>query len=267
MLIIDGKPATVDGASTVRDHIVFKPGQPNTSRQTEPWAGAGLHWTGSENKIEVFIRVLQDRKLSCHFWQDADGTLVQIADLSTRCAHIGSPGNGRFYGVETRCRGYATKDDLDAARQADPTLWERTELDWATPRDCYHDVIDGKRVGMAAFTPAQIERLLWLCETTSAIYKFPRSIPFEIATAARIASLPFSNGERYVVRHEGVDYLPSFDRDPGKRSKRALTHRGALGHLHLHDAKHDPGTAVFYALWAEGWNPAARKLPGVRLGA
>lgn len=262
MLIIDGKP--FPGTERVRDQLVFAPGMPGTRKQIGAWQGVGLHWTGSENPLSTFLRVMHSRKLSVHFWQDTDGTIVQLADLRTRCAHIGSPGNDRFIGVEVRCRGYATKGDLAEAREADPTLLERTELDWRVPRDCYHDVIGGKRVGMVAFTPQQIEHLLWLCETLAGVYLFPRMIPYGIATPARIAALPFSNREDYVVRYQGVDYLPSFERD--NRGRAAGTQRGVLGHLHAHNVKHDPGTGIFYALWAEGWNPARKKLPGIRLG-
>jgi hypothetical protein len=262
MLIQDGKP--IPGTERVREAIAFRPGDPNTRKQRGGWAGIALHWTGGENAWTVTREVLRSRKLSVQFVVDRT-EIVQLADLSTRCAHIGSPGNDRFVGVEVRCRGYATKEDLAAAKAADPTLRDRDELDWSEPRDTYTDTIGGKRVSMASFDPKQVENLLWLCETVAGLYGFPRLIPYRQVPAITEdlrREMPV-DPEAFVVRHEGRLLLPSFARDPRKGpSGIAATWRGAIGHLHTHEVKHDPGSQVFYALWAEGWNPSGKKLPG-----
>jgi hypothetical protein len=264
MLIQNGKPISVPDSARVRDYIVFRPGDPNTRRQVKPWHGFGMHWTGGEGSLETFIRVLQGRKLSVPFWFDVDGAIVQTADLSTRCAHMGTPANDRFIGGEVRCRGYATKEDLAIAKAADPTLRDRDELDWAEPRDTYADTIGGRRdVRMAAFSPAQVESLLWLAETLAGLYAFPRLVPWRQVAAITEdleREMPVDPAA-YAIHHEGRILLPSFARGGDAL---AATWRGGIGHLHVHDVKHDPGTQVFYALWAEGWNPAGKKLPGAR---
>lgn len=267
MLLINGKRAPIPDADRVRDAIAFAPGMPNTTWQRGAWHGGGLHWTGAENAAARVVQTLRARNLSVHFVQEPDGEIVQTADLATRCAHIGI-GNPFFWGTEVVCRGFATKADLEEARRRDPTLRERTELDWATPRDTYRDVIGGRRVGLAAFNPAQVERLIWLCETLAGLLATPRVIPWRrvVPSDATLRAVPFPNASAYLVQHDGAWWLPAFDRD-ARRLGRASTHRGVLGHLHLHDEKCDPGTAVFWALWVEGWNPSGLPLRGVRLGA
>lgn len=259
MLIQSGK--AIAGTERVKDQIEFRPGDPNTRVHRGGWAGMGLHWTGGEGPLSTFLAVLRKRRLSCPFWLDRDGTIVQLADLSTRCAHIGTPGNDRFIGVEVRCRGYATREDLELAKRNDPTLFDRDELDWNEPRDTYSDVIGGDVVRMAAFDPAQIESLLWLAETLAALYRFPRLIPWRTVPAITEQlerEMPVDPA-RFAVRAGGRIHLPSFARGGVSLAR---SWKGALGHLHVHDVKHDPGTGIFYALWAEGWNPAGVKIPG-----
>lgn len=250
----------------VKENIVFTPGDPNTKYQPYAWKGMGLHWTGGEGNSDKVIRVLQARDLSVHFVVDKDGTIVQCADIYTRCAHIGSPGNGRFIGVETVCRGFATKEDLAMAKAKDPTLRDREDLDWLEQRDTYRDTIGSREVGMASFGPNQVESLVWLCEFFTDYYKFPRIIPARKVTSRDIelSDAPV-DVEKYVVKHDGALWLPLFDRDSRKGPKgRAATFAGTLGHFHIHKQKYDPGTEVFYALWAEGFNPAGQHIAGLR---
>jgi hypothetical protein len=264
-LIINGKPAAIPDADKVHDAIAFKPGtNKNTRKQTEPWHGLGIHWTGGERGADAIRDVLLDRKLSIHFCCEPSGRLVQLADLTTRCAHIGSPGNGRFIGVETSCRGFASKEDWEAAAKIDPTLRVRDDLDWATPRDTYADMIDGYRARFAGFNLEQVRSLIWLAETTAGIFQFPRQVPARKMTLDQIKRIdwPVPNPEAFVVEFNGALWMPAFDRDPGEGpTSRAATWRGALGHFHVHPNKMDPGTQVMYALWSEGWNPANKKLP------
>lgn len=264
-LIIDGKPYITD--KVVKHNLVFHPGDKNTSKQKKKktWAGLGIHWTGGEGDSERVIRTLKARGLSVQFIVEKDGTIVQTADLMTRCAHIGTPGNDRFLGVETVCRGFATKEDLAKAKLEDPTLRDRDELDWDEQRDTYSDTIGGKSVRMASFGPQQVESLVWLSETLAGRFGFPRQIP-----AREVTSLvtEFRNSgpvafSKYVVPHEGKLWLPAFDRKPARFLSRASNYKGVLGHFHIHKTKYDPGTEVFYKLWTEGWNPAGQKLTGV----
>lgn len=250
----------------VKENIQFRPGDPNTSLQTMDWRGVGMHWTGGEGNSDRVIRVLKARDLSVHFVLDKDGTLVQCADIHTRCAHIGSPGNGRFIGVETVCRGFATKEDLALAKIQDPTLRDREDLDWQEQRDTYRDTIGSREVCMASFGPNQVESLVWLCDFFAHYYNFPRVIPARKVTQRDIdlADAPV-DVSKYVVKHNGALWLPLFDRNFSKSVKgRAATFEGVLGHFHINKQKYDPGTEVFYALWAEGYNPTGCKITGLR---
>jgi N-acetyl-anhydromuramyl-L-alanine amidase AmpD len=263
-LLIDGQPYLTD--RKVKHDIAFKPGMQNTTRQTAPWHGFGIHWTGAENSSDRVIRTLLARGLSVQFIVEKDGTIVQTADLTTKCAHIGA-GNGRFIGVETVCRGFATRDDLLKAKLEDPTLRDRDELDWSEPRDTYTDTIGDKKVNLASFGPQQIESLIWLSMTLSERFGFPRIVPHRKVTDDDIVSemkrSPLPNIEKYVITHHGSLWLPSFDRKPARFMSRSSNYRGVLGHLHVHKTKCDPGTEVFYKLWAAGFNPAGHKIVGV----
>lgn len=261
MLLIGGQPANVPDASKVRDHITFTPGMANTTRQRDPWHGMGIHWTGGEGSLDTFIRVLTKSRLSCPFWIDDDGAIVQLADVMTLCAHIGA-GNKRFIGLEVKCRGYATKEEWAAAKLSDPSLLERDKIDWKTKRDTYTDVIGGQRVKLAGYTPEQLRSTIWLAETLSGLMRFPRLVPATTINPADLKTLdlPVSNPDDFLVWYEGKMWLPWMGRDTRPNGLIA-THRGALGHFHVHAKKHDPGSQILLALWAEGWNPAQRRLP------
>jgi hypothetical protein len=267
MLLIGGKPAQIPDANRVEDNIIFKPGfNKNTKAHEGTWHGHGIHWTGGEGSVDRLIRVLTERELGIHFACAADGRLVQLADLTTYCAHIGSPGNARFIGTETTCRGFATKEDWEEAARRDPDLRVREDIDWDAPRDAYVDTIAGNRARFAAFNPEQVRSLVWLSETLSGLFNFPRVIPARRITMEEMSKInwPFPNPERMLVSHGGATWMPLFDRDKRKiATSRAGTFRGTLGHFHVHEDKMDPGTQVFYALWAEGWNPAGKRLPGI----
>ena len=109
--------------------------------------------------------------------------------------------------------------------------------------------------------PAQIDSVLWLCETLAGLLLFPRRVPFEI-----VDTIPAVERMRRVAVETPMGYaVPLFDRDTRGRwsprgKGRALTFEGVLGHFHLHKEKFDPGTQVFLALWCEGWAPTGRKL-------
>lgn len=265
MLIIDSR--RIPGTERVREAIAFEPGHPNTRRFRQTPRAFGLHWTGAENRVDRVAATLRKRRLSVHFGGEANGEIVQLADVMTRCAHIGSPGNDGILGMEMVSRGFATKADLAASLAEDPTLRDRSELDWGEARDTYRDTIGGREVGMVAFAPRMIENMLWLAETLAGHLGFPRQVPARRVkvTDKLLASIPLPDPAALLVEHAGEVWLPDFSRDPSPRG-RALKHRGVLGHFHVHPSKCDPGTQPFYALWAEGWNPASAKLPRALAG-
>lgn len=263
-LILNGRPVDMPDGDKVVDRIMFTPGiNRNTRAHVGDWLGLGIHWTGGERGYQGVSSVLTARELSIHFILEPDGRLVQTADLATRCAHIGKPGNQRFIGLETACRGYATKADLAEAQLADPTLRARDDLDWTSPRDTYRDIIAGKGVHFAGFNPEQLRSLVWLAETLAVVLKFPRLIPARRIVGSVDSFLkrpsPLVDPAKLLVEHDGGLWWPDFERHGAKW---AAQYSGALGHFHVHKTKHDPGTQPFYALWAEGWNPAQKKLPG-----
>lgn len=255
-LIIDGKPTTLipDGDKVV-DDITFTPGfNKNTKKFKKKPQGMVLHWTGAENPARRVKQTLINRKLSIHFTIEKDGTIVQMADLTTRCAHAGIA-NG-FIGVEIVSRGFASREDMKGQKG----LRDRTDIDWEEGRDVFKDVIAGKKINLATYYPEQVDSVVWLCETLAGILLFPRLIPYEIAPGwgdERMKQIAIRTTDGYAV--------PLFNRDTRGRwsprgKGRALTFNGVIGHFHVHKQKLDPGTQLFYALWAEGWNPLGKKL-------
>jgi hypothetical protein len=259
-LLFAGAPTElIPDGDKVHDRIAFPPGtNPNTWGGLEAQAIV-LHWTGGENGAGVdpgeygVVDTLAKRRLSVHFIIEPDGRIVQTADLTTRCAHAGTPANDRAIGIEIASRGFATRDDLRGLG-----LRERTALDWEASRDVYTDTIHGERTHMVAFTPTQVQSMLWLVETLCGLLAIPRRVPHGPLMAS---TRPLARS--LMVQHEGAPVVPAFDRDPRKwaDAARARRFQGVLGHFHIHASKWDPGTQPFYALWAEGFNPAAQKFP------
>ena len=246
--------------------IQFEPGSnKNTKLMKKPPRGMVIHWTGAENSSERVVSTLKKRNLSIHFTLDKDGTIVQRADLMTRCAHAGVAND--FLGLEIVSRGFARREDV---RGSD--LRDRTNLDWNEPRDVYRDDIAGKRVNMASFYPAQIESLLWLCDALSmqAQLDIPRRIP-EVAVKkptelyaiclSTSQQLPPNLHELY-SRKKAMYIEPAFNRVYRRwRNPRVRDFAGFMGHFHVHKTKCDPGTQPFMALWANGFNSLDRTFP------
>lgn len=265
-MLLNGKKVSYPGSERVIEDIRFKPGMKNTYANKLPRAGLGLHWTGGLGSFATLMNVLKDRECSITFAVPADGKIYQAADMMTRVAHIGkwngSAKYGGLMGVETSGRGYASKEDFEAAAQLDPTLRARTELDWSTKADLYTDTIAGRPVNMTAFTPEQIVSLAWLSDACAAIVGYPRVIPFVEATKT-LLDQPTPLGDRTLgdiaVTFNTKLYVPSFARD-ARPAGIYKEWRGTIGHMHVHETKHDPGTQIFYRLWANGWNPAGKTL-------
>ena len=246
-MLFNGKRLEMAGSQSVFTDLAFWPGvNKNTFKFADVPRGLVVHWTGAENDGNRVVDTLLKRELSIHFTIEKTGEIVQRADLATRCAHAGI-GN-RFWGVEIVGRGFARPEDV---RGSD--LRDRTELDWAEPRDVYRDEIDGKRVNMAAFYPAQIKSALLLCEMLCAGFNVPRLMP-EVVTK--------KPSELYAIKLDnGKSVEPAFNRKPYRWQERARKFEGILGHFHLHSTKCDPGTQVFRALWANGFNSPGMVYP------
>lgn len=245
-LQLNGRAVDLEGVDRILDRISFKPGDPHTYSFKEPPQGIALHWTGGEGDWLRVRKTLTDRELSVHFVIDAveENPIVQLADLTTQCAHIGK-GNPRFIGIEIANRGWASREDMQGS-----DLRDREELDWEEPRDVYPSYINGKRGRTVSFYPHQIQKMLWLVETLCFVLNVPRIIPYEetILKPSYAQAVQTSRGWS----------APAFDRDWSRRG-RMRTFKGVLGHFHLHKDKWDPGAQPFYALWAEGFNPIGRK--------
>lgn len=235
-----------------RGRLWFHPGVNRNTRQRQQAVRClVLHWVGSENPAASTARYLRDqaldgRGLSCDFIVDKGSLIHQTADpLVTQCAHAGSVINPRSAGIEITSRGFATRADV---RGED--LRERTELDWSEPRDVYTDTIGVRRTRMVAFTPEQVQSVTWLVETLCGLLDIPRIIPWRY-------TVPGEEELPHAVPYRDRHAVPLFDRDPGRhRRSRRATFEGVLGHFHVHKSKWDPGTQLFYRLWAEGFNPA-----------
>ena len=237
------------------ERLTFFPGQKGTSKQIVPWAGLIGHWTGGEGASPTVIKTLKERDLSVHFIIDVDGTVIQVADLNSRCSHA-SGANDRFIGVEMVCRGFATKFDLAKALLKDPDLRTRDAIDWSVDRDVYADEIGRDRVHMASFNPCQIDAFVWLAEALAKQFGFPRRIPSArciLPTKEALAKHPLKNPLDYLVLHEEILWLPSFDRDVVWRPR---NFKGVMAHFHVSSVKMDFGTAPLWKLWELGWNPA-----------
>lgn len=249
MIILDKKP--VPGTERVRQDIVFSvPVVRNFSKKPKI---IGLHWTGGEGSPTTLKKVLSDRNCSVHFNVAANGDIWQFADLNSRCIHIGSPWNDLSFGIEVTCRGYATKEDFDKAKLTNKDLKDRSFIDWHIARDFYADIIDGKEVKMASFSKEQIDSIIWLCNKLSEISGIKKIIPYKEISDINSFKAPVKDSKSLIVNVSGKNFVPSFERG-------VKVEEGSIGHFHVHDTKHDPGTQPLYALWANGWNPSGQKL-------
>lgn len=268
MLILNHQPVSdrIPDGDLVRElrddrgRFVFHPGvNVNTRARVQPIRQIVLHWTGGENPAINTARYLRDKAakgngLSVEFIVDKHGIIHQSADpLVTRCAHVGTPGNDHAIGVEITSRGFARPEDLQGE-----DLRERTEIDWAEPRDVYTDRIDGRRVRMVSYYPEQVQAVLWLVETLCGLLTIPRVVPWRRWLSSPEVPLP-----PHAVPYRDGHVVPAFDRDPARHARgRAASFEGVLGHFHVHPRKCDPGTQLFYALWQEGCNPGGVRRRG-----
>lgn len=149
-----------------------------------------LHWTGAENPPSAVHRNMVEVGYAVHFVIDQFGIAWQMLDTDRLGAHAKGV-NERAIGIEIICRG----DDKKVPTRGVERL-ERTE------------VIQGREVTYAAFTPEQEATAVTLVTALCAHYRLP-------------LLLPPCDG---VLSRSG---LRGF--------------RGVCGHLHVRRTKHDPG--------------------------
>lgn len=284
-LILGGRAVTsipdADKVSVVRDpengQLVLRPGvHKNLRRRSFAPRAITIHWVGSENfpvriadptgkaKWSVLDTLLA-RNLGYDFLVDSAlhagrRGIYQLADpVNTRTPHAGVA-NDQSLAIAFISRGFATKDDM---RGSD--LLDRTELDWAEPRDVFAARIwDGKRIessNLVSLHPDALHDLVWLVETLCGLLNIPRVIPWQSATPEYVEELRETELIRATpVEHNGLLWLPLYDRDSTPWG-RARNFEGVMGHFHTHADKWDPGPQPFEALWAEGFTPTGEK-PG-----
>lgn len=159
-----------------------------------------LHWTGGEGTYRAVARTLRARKLGIPFFVDYHGRLFQFSDPATTVSPHAGAVNGYCWGVEVQNRGIA-KGEYPQRR-------------YASQR------IHGHRYQVAAFSAAQVETVVALCEAMAMLCKHPRQVPGHL------------------------NLLPEAERP---------CFRGVLGHLHVSPRKTDPGEQLFTALMKAGW--------------
>ncbi len=118
------------------------------------------HWTGGEGGADRVHRVLVQRGLSVQFVGELDGTLVQMAPVTGRCAHAGRAGNVGI-GVEMVSQGFPSKDGT-------------------SPRPFDRVTVHGAPVRAVRFTEAQIRSWVALAEWCAATFGWPRQVPREL---------------------------------------------------------------------------------------
>ncbi len=196
-------PVAVDVVHTLR----FEPGTCGARQRTSPCTLGVLHWTGGEGSGEQVHRVLTARGLSIHFCIDPEGVIYQYADpAAVACAHAGRGANDISWGVEVSCYGFTVGDRL-------PPLAGRD-------RERYEATIQGRKMLVADFRPAQYEALDVLCDVLCGTLGIARAV------------------------YRGPNQLVPW--------AQLRTWSGIVGHMHISKRKADPGTRPLDHLW-ERW--------------
>ena len=191
----------------------FRPFPFDPPARTEPASLIVLHWTAGIGDPAQVARTLAARRLSIHFTIGVGGEVVQQAPLKARCAHAGTPVNGRSIGIEVVSPGLpGPVHDREWAR--------------GVRRDTYTAQIKGARRTMLDYTPAQATAVADLCKGLTYAFDIPRRVPTDPAG-------------RLITRQLTPAELAAFS--------------GVIGHYHCHRSKLDPGTRPLERLLALGW--------------
>lgn len=180
-----------------------------------------LHGTGAENPpIQVYENMLRHKSalgqiqpLSIHFVIDQKGTIFQMADTESRCAHCAgiykdfSP-NAVSIGIEIigRLSDFRKVPDKGVSR---PRIRER---------------IHGVEIDVDEMLPAQCDAAAKLTETLCALYKLPMRVPEDASGTLSLEMM----SERAASSYVGVAGHLHFagKPDPGRLALRAVQERG-----------------------------------------
>lgn len=208
-----------------RDHgdLWFPPGSHHrTYERREPVKQVVLHWTAGIRGAPGVHQTLSKRGLSVHHVIEPDGDDIQMADWSTRCSHA-THLSDTSVGVECTGLGFS---------RLRPSKFTHRNWPGQTFRK-YPCTIDGRTKKCIAFTAAQTDSVIDLCERLCAEFDLPRIYPGPVRVPAKL------------VRRFARNY------------------RGVLGHYHVHTrtsrwskgkgTKWDPGTQIFDALDSAGY--------------
>jgi len=116
-----------------------------------------LHHTAGEGNGTAVFKTLQKRGLSVHFTVDADGRVIQHADLDNVTFHAGGA-NDESIGIEIVNRGVA------------PALPKRGRIE-------VQATVHGHKMSMLRFTPEQVEMTDRLCRDLCAMFQLPFDVP------------------------------------------------------------------------------------------
>lgn len=192
----------------VNRSLRFNIGDPGTTARRHQVDLGVIHWSGGEPRDGSGVyNTLRNRGLSAHYIIDRSGTIWECADPTTTvCAHAGSAYNARSWGVEV-----VDKGDLDPGEELPRS---------ARGRQIYEGVVQGERLRMADFLPAQYTALFALANACAQTLGVPR-----------------------VVRGA-----------PWRRTAGVTSFRGVVGHMQISPYKPDPGPRPLERLGAQpGW--------------
>lgn len=166
MLIINGLP--VRGSERVLDWrstgLAFAPPYKGCRARTQLCTLGVGHWTGGEAGIKSstddgkrVYDVLVARDLSVHFTIGYDGTIWQYADpAKVVCLHAGAV-NEFSWGCEVVNAGLPP--------------------DQGRGREEASHRVHGRMIRQLAFTQAQLDAWLWLCDAVQGSLALPRAVP------------------------------------------------------------------------------------------
>lgn len=134
------------------DHgMEFKPGEGYNKRREVDITLGVVHWTGSENPVEVMYKTLRKRRLGVEYCISPHGVLYQFCDMMRVDTADAGSANKISWGVEI----------VNAGIRRANTLWREPRYRKVKmgPRHAYSTKIHGKKVNCWDFYPAQFETL------------------------------------------------------------------------------------------------------------
>jgi N-acetyl-anhydromuramyl-L-alanine amidase AmpD len=152
--IIDGRKVTTNGKP-----MFWPMGHRDVRARTEPVRAILLHHTAGENPGAGIFRTLVKRKLSVHFTIDAEGTIIQHADVDHVTEH-GGAANGYTVGIEIENRGVPPNFPHDN-------------------RKVYAHMMHRRNREFLAFYPRQVLATYSLCKSLCSLLSLPFDFPYD----------------------------------------------------------------------------------------